>query len=274
MTKKSHLVKVDKPIGIFDSGIGGLTVLKEIRARLPAENIIYFGDTARVPYGIKSAETVTRFSKEIVEFLLQYDIKLIVVACNSASALALEELKRLYDVPMIGVITPGAKKAVEETVTKRVGVIGTRATVESGVYEREISKINREITVYSQPCPLFVSLVEEGWIDKEATKLIAKEYLHPLVESKIDVLVLGCTHYPLLKEVIIDIVGEGVRLVDSAQSCSIEVKKVLCEKRLLNLNNDDPIYSYYVSDMPERFQQVGERFLGYPIETVRLVSEL
>ncbi len=264
----------NNPIGVFDSGIGGLTVLKEIGSRLPGEDLIYFGDTARVPYGTKSRETVTRFSIDIVEFLLSLDVKMIVVACNSASALALTELQRRFPLPIVGVIEPSAEQAAKVTRNGRIGVIGTRATVESGAYEREIQNISPDVNVSSHPCPVFVSLVEEGWISHPATRLIAREYLEPLRESDIDTLVLGCTHYPLLRPLLQEVMGEDVMIVDSARSCSIAVDRILEEE---NLAADSPTkvgIRYYVSDMPERFEELSSRFLGKPVKDVFLCEEL
>lgn len=256
------------PLGVFDSGAGGLTVVKEIFQQLPNEKIVYFGDTARVPYGTKSKETVTRFSLEIVNFLLKKKVKLIIVACNTASAYALDELKKKFKkIPIIGVIEPGTRAALEKTSTGRIGLIGTEGTIRSRTYERTFKKLNlREskttLKVFSHPCPLFVPLVEEGWFTKEATYQIAEEYLSPLKKEKIDILLLGCTHYPLLKEVIQKTVGDKVKLIDSASETIKEVKKILTEKNLLRGNRIAPRHLFYVSDAPEKFQSLSKHFLG------------
>lgn len=257
-------------IGIFDSGIGGLTVLKEINLLLPNENLIYFGDTARVPYGTKSRDTVTRFSTEIVEFLISLKVKMIVVACNTSSALALPSLINKFPIPFIGVIKPGAEEAVSVSSSGRIGVIGTRATVESGAYEKEIHKFSPMAQVFSRACPVFVSLVEEGWTEHPATRLIAEEYLKPLKEKEIDTLVLGCTHYPLLKSLIQEIMGDKIRVVDSAHACSLAVQKALAERNLSNKSGKTGEVIYYVSDMPEKFEELSSRFLGRHIRNVIL----
>ncbi len=252
-----------QPVGIFDSGVGGLTLVKEFFRQLPNEEIIYFGDTARVPYGTKSKETVTRFATEIVNFLLKKKVKLIVVACNTASAYALDELKnKIKKIPIIGVIEPGTKSALEKTSTGRVGLIGTEGTIRSKTYERTFKKLNSEIKLYSHPCPLFVPLVEEGWFTKEVTYRIAQEYLSPLKKEKIDVLLLGCTHYPLLKKVIQETIGKNVTLIDSASETVKEVKRILTEKRLFRTNKFLPRHKFYVSDAPEKFQLLSKHFLG------------
>ena len=265
-----------RPIGIFDSGLGGLTVLRAVRERMPNEALMYFGDTARVPYGTKSAETVTRFSREIVEFLLGQDVKAIVVACNSASALAVPVLKAEYALPMMGVIGPGARLAVERSSSGRIGVIGTRATIASGAYERAIVGLRPDAAVVGQACPLFVSLVEEGWTDRPATRLIAEEYLAPL-RGRVDTLILGCTHYPLLKPLIGELMGADVALVDSAESCAVELERLLDEG---NLRAPDPAMGgtggerFYVSDAPELFGKLSTRFLGRNVDDVRHVPEV
>ena len=207
---------MQKAIGIFDSGIGGLTVLKEIVATLPRENIIYLGDTARVPYGIRSPETVTRYSFENTQFLLSQEIKMLVVACNTASAVSLDAVKKEYPLPVVGVLEPGARAAVAATKARKVGVIGTEATINSGAYAKEIKRLAPDIEVYSLACPLFVSLAEEGWTDNDVAALVAEKYLAPLRDTGIDTLVLGCTHYPLLKTVISRAMGPEIVLIDSA----------------------------------------------------------
>lgn len=261
-----------KPIGVFDSGIGGLTVLKEIKYHLPDENLIYFGDEARFPYGIKSAETVTRFSHEIADYLLGLDIKMLVVACNTATACALGSLRERLPIPVVGVLMPGAYAAARATVTGRVGVIGTEGTVSSGVYARLIKNIRPGTEVFVRACPLFVPLVEEGRLSGEITRLAAEEYLAPLKEEHVDTLVLGCTHYPLLKQVIGQVMGPSVILVDSAHETAQEVKRVLAKKDLANLPGGSASTRYFVTDAPERFKAIGERFLGYEIGSVGKVE--
>lgn len=264
--------EIYKPIGIFDSGIGGLTVLKEIVKRLPEEDIIYLGDTARVPYGIRSPETVLRYSFENTRFLFSKDIKLLVIACNTSSAVSLEEIRKSVPIPVIGVILPGALTAVKTTKNKKIGVIGTEATIKSNSYTKAIKDIDSDIEVYSLPCPLLVPLVEEGWTEGKIVKLIVKRYLKDLKKNKIDTLVLGCTHYPLLKGVIREVMGEKVSLVDSAIETSIEVERVLKDRGLLRKTNKIPLRQFYVTDSPERFITVGERFLGKKIQEIQKVS--
>lgn len=261
-----------RPIGVFDSGVGGLTVVSELADMLPREEIIYFGDTARVPYGTKSKETVTKFSVENVEFLMKHDVKLIVVACNTVSSLSLNFLKRCFRVPIIGVIVPGAKRAVNSTRNNRIGVVGTHATISSGAYEREIKKISSRISFFGQSCPLFVPLVEEGWIDKSVTYEIASTYLEPLKKRRIDTLVLGCTHYPLLKEVIAKVMGRSVLLVDSAKEVAKEAFDILDASSLLNNSPEKAKYKFFVSDEPERFAKMGEYFLKKKIECVKRIN--
>lgn len=260
------------PIGIFDSGVGGLTVLKEVISLLPHEDIIYLGDTARVPYGTRSPQTIIKYSQEITRFLLRQGIKLLVVACNTASAVSLPSLKKENEIPVIGVIEPGARRASEMTQNKRVGVIGTEGTVKSRAYERAIQMIDQKITIISRACPLFVPLAEEGWLDNEVTRLTAKSYLSPLCEEKIDTLVLGCTHYPLLEAVIREIVGDGVRLVNSAKETAKDVQRVLDEEGLVTPGKKGGSYRFYVTDNAERFIKVGERFLGRVLGTVHEVT--
>jgi glutamate racemase len=251
---------MQKAIGIFDSGIGGLTVLKEIAAALPDENIIYLGDTARVPYGIRSPETVTRYSFENTKFLLGQEIKMLVVACNTASAVSLEAVRNEFPLPVIGVLEPGARAAVSATKTGRVGVIGTEATIGSGAYEKAIRRLAPAVEVSSLACPLFVPLAEEGWIRNDVAALVAGKYLAPLRNRGIDTLVLGCTHYPLLKEVISGAVGPGITLIDSATETAKEVVEVL--ERFAWKRRGEGSRKYYVTDAPARFEKLGKLFLG------------
>jgi glutamate racemase len=260
------------PIGIFDSGVGGLTVAKKIFQILPKEDVIYFGDTARYPYGPRSKEIVKKLSIQNVNFLLRQKVKFIVVACNTASALALNGLERDYKIPMIGVVKPGASAAAKATRNGKIGVIGTLGTISSGAYEKAIHEIDPQKEVYSVACPLFVALAEEGYINKKATHLIAQEYLKPLIKNKVDTLVLGCTHYPLLKNVISKIMEGKVKLVDSAEATAKEVKKVLTEKSLLNRKNETHLRKFFVSDIPDRFVEVGRRFLKGKITEVERID--
>lgn len=258
-----------RPIGVFDSGVGGLTVVSQIQKILSNESVIYFGDTARVPYGTKSKETVTKFSVESVEFLMEHDVKLIVVACNTVSSLSLDFIKRCFRVPMIGVIEPGVKGAASATRNNRVGVIGTHATVSSGAYEKAITKINPKIVFFSQSCPLFVPLVEEGWIDRRVTYEVASAYLKPLKAKRIDTLILGCTHYPMLKGVIARVMGRGVLLIDSAKEVAKEAREILDANGLLNWKAGRKKYKFFVSDEPAQFVKMAERFLKRRIDCVR-----
>ncbi len=265
----STIHKNNYAIGVFDSGLGGLTVVKELIRQLPNENIVYFGDTARVPYGTKSRESIIRFSKENVLFLLEQKVKMIVVACNTSSSVALPNLRRLFSLPIIGVIEPGAKKAVETTRNKRIGVIATLATINSGAYTKNIQGFNRAIKVTGKTCPLFVPLAEEGWFKKKATFDIAKEYLTPMIKAKVDTLILGCTHYPLLKSVVQKVVGKNVVLVDSAKEIAFKVKDILKEMNLERVKQGGPRRVFYVSDQPEHFLGLARRFLGYDIKDVK-----
>lgn len=253
---------MQKAIGIFDSGIGGLTVLKEIAAALPHEHTIYLGDTARVPYGIRSPETVTRYSFENTRFLLSQEIKMLVVACNTASAVSLDAVKKEFPLPVIGVLEPGARAAAAATRSRKVGIIGTEATINSGAYERAIRKLNPGIEVKSLACPLFVPLVEEGWTDNDAAELVAGKYLAPFRGSGIDTLVLGCTHYPLLKPVIRAVVGPGIALIDSATETAKEVAGVLDKLKWRRPANRPAVRKYFVTDTPARFVKIGKLFLG------------
>lgn len=253
---------MQKAIGIFDSGIGGLTVFKEIVAKLPDENIIYLGDTARVPYGIRSAETVTRYSFENTNFLLSQEIKMLVVACNTATAISLEAVKKEFPLPVIGVLEPGARAAVAATKTRKVGVIGTEATITSNAYEKAIKRLSPDVEVTSLACPLFVQLAEEGWTDNDVAELIAGKYLAPFRKTGIDALVLGCTHYPLLKAVISKVVGPGITLIDSATETAKDVAEVLEKLNWRGSGKGEGIRKFYVTDTPARFEKIGKRFLG------------
>ncbi len=259
---------MERAIGVFDSGIGGLTVLREIISLLPEEDTIYLGDTARVPYGTKSAETVRRYAIENARFLVDQGIKILVVACNTASAYSLPALQTLLSIPVVGVVEPGARRAKEVTRNGRVGVIGTEGTIKSRAYEGLLEGYG--LQVFSRPCPLFVPLVEEGWIDEEVTYLTAKKYLEPLKEKGVDTLILGCTHYPLLKGVIKKVMGD-VNLVDSAEETAKEVRAILEESGGLKKGGGS-IHRFFVTDSPERFRAVGRRFLRNNLRDVRKVD--
>ena len=261
-----------QPIGVFDSGVGGLTVVRALMERLPFENIVYFGDTARVPYGIKSVETITSYASQIAEFLLRQDVKLLIIACNTMAAVAREAVHSLSHVPVLDVIDAGARSAVADSRSRSVGVIGTSATINSNAYALAIHRYAPDMRIYSQACPLFVPLVEEGWLDHPVTRLTAQEYLNPLLAEQIDTLVLGCTHYPLLKAMLKGVVGPDIRLVDSADSMSDITAAVLQETGLNNPSGLPPGYRFYVTDVPLRFQSIGERFLGRALPGVELVK--
>jgi len=254
-----------RPIGVFDSGLGGLTVVKELMAQLPNENIVYFGDTARLPYGTRSRETIIKYSIQCIRFLLTQNIKAVVIACNTASSMALETVKEVFDLPIIGVVEPGAAHAVKATRNGKVGIIGTEATVQSGSYARAIARLNPGIHTRSVACSLFVPIVEEGWSDTRIAYLVAERYLAPLKEWGADTLILGCTHYPLLMNTISKVMGPHVTLINPAVSTVHEVKRILEQGDMLNDNHNQPQYRYYVSDFSQKFKQIGSRFLNREI---------
>ena len=256
----------DSAIGVFDSGIGGLTVLHQIIEALPSENTVYFGDTARAPYGTKSMETVLRYSYENSDFLVEKGVKLVVVACNTSTAIALHQLKVRLAVPVVGVIEPGVRRAISSTKNKKIGVIGTEATIQSGAYTHALKAADAGVEVYSRACPLFVPLVEEGWTDNEVVEMTAKVYLEGFKRSGIDTLILGCTHYPLLKRAIRKLMGRNVRLIDSAEETAKEVASVLKRASIVR-KNGKVAHSFFVTDAPERFIKVGRRFLGEKVES-------
>jgi len=265
-----------RPIGIFDSGMGGLTVVKEVIRSLPEEKIIYFGDTARVPYGPKSKETVIRFSIENILFLLRQKVKLIIIACNTSSSVAISVVEKNFKVPIIGVINPGAREAIKVTKNNKIGIIGTRTTIKSRAYEKKIKEQEPRAEVFSVACPLFVPLAEEGWLDAPVTKEVAKIYLAPLKKQKIDTIVLGCTHYPLLKPVIKQALGKGITLVDSAKEVTREAKSILekhgtLASRRKNRKNN---LRFFVSDEPKNFAKLGRRFLGIALKNVGKVPSV
>jgi glutamate racemase len=262
---------MSQAIGIFDSGIGGLTVMKEISRRLPGEDLIYFGDLARAPYGPKSRDAITRFSTEVADFLVKQGVKVIVVACNTASSVALDVLRDRYHLPLVGVVASGASSAVRQTENGRVGVIGTSATISSGSYVKAMKAIDPSIKVFSQACPLFVPIVEEGWVGTQVAQLVIEKYLENLKKMEIDTLILGCTHYPILKD---DIQGymKGVRLVDSSKEVAAELESVLRKEGLLATGNTTVCHKFFTTDMPGRFQGLGEVFLGQKIRVVTQVE--
>jgi glutamate racemase len=260
------------PIGVFDSGVGGLTVVRALMERLPFEDIVYFGDTARVPYGIKSVETITGYARQIADFLLHRNVKLLIIACNTMAAVAYDAVAKLSRVPVLDVIDAGAHAAVEATRTKAVGVIGTPATINSNAYARAIHDCDSGIRIFSRACPLFVPLVEEGWLDHEVTRLTAQEYLKPVLAERIDTLVLGCTHYPLLKPLLQEVAGPEIRLVDSAEAMAENTAHLLAETGFGNPRRTAPDYRYFVTDVPYRFQSIGEHFLGRTLSQVEIVK--
>lgn len=262
----------DSAIGVFDSGIGGLTVAKEIIRQLPTESIVYFGDTARVPYGPKSPDTVRRYSHEIAQFLVTQGVKSIVVACNTATAHALTMLREQLLIPVIGVVEPGARAAVAATTSNRIGVIGTVGTIASGAYERAILALNRDVVVTARAAPLLVPLVEEGWTEHPASRLIVEEYLRPFATAEIDTLVLGCTHYPLLKPLIAAVMGPGVQLIDSAAETASETARVLEKRGIAAFDGHAVSHRFIASDDPLQFLRLGQRFLGGTIESVEICT--
>ncbi|HBM79704.1 MAG: glutamate racemase [Clostridiales bacterium] len=262
----------NRPIGVFDSGIGGLTVLKELIRGLPNENIVYFGDTARVPYGTRSRDIIIKYTFQSIRFLLSKNIKALVIACNTASAIAMPEVKRHFLLPVIGVIGPGAAAAVSANRNGRIGVIGTPATIESGAYKDAIEKVDGSKEIISNSCPLFVPLVEEGWSETEVASIVAREYLKPVLSKNVDTLVMGCTHYPLLKKVVGDIAGNKVTLIDPACETAKEFIKLLKGYNLAREDKGSPVYRYYVSDDPEKFVKVGARFLERKIDNIEKID--
>jgi glutamate racemase len=261
-----------QPIGVFDSGIGGLTVVRALTERLPHENIVYFGDTARVPYGPKSPQVVRDYTLQDTEVLLKHNVKMIVIACNTVSAVALDVVQKRAKIPVVGVILPGAAAAVAATKKKRIGVIGTVGTILSNAYTNAIKQLDAEIKVFGMPCPLFVPLAEEGWIHHKATDIIAKEYLFPLTLEKIDTLVLGCTHYPILRETIAGVLPSNVTLIDSGEATAAVVEQVLKDHNMVNTSELKPNLQFFVSDVPHKFMEVGERFLGKKFGKVNRVD--
>lgn len=262
----------EQPIGVFDSGLGGLTVVRQLQEQLPNESIIYFGDTARVPYGNKGADTIRRFSLQVVSFLEEQGVKLIVIACNTVSSVALELIQDTTGLPVVGVIEPGANAALRLSHSKRIGVIGTSATIAAGKYPAILKSLDSRVKVFTQACPLFVPLVEEGWLDSPVTEEIARIYLTSLLLKKIDCLILGCTHYPLIKTTISKVIDGQIRIVDSAIETAGEVRRVMQHQGLLNDNPSVTSQLFYVSDFPQKFEEVAQRLLGCPLVNVRRVN--
>ncbi len=265
----------NRPIGMFDSGVGGLTVAREIIRQLPNERIVYFGDTARVPYGNKSRETIIKFSRQIVRFLQTQQVKAIVVACNTASAYALDELEKETDIPIIGVMKPGARAAIEATRNGKIGVIATEATIRSGIYNRYIEQNNKDIRVLGKACPLFVPLVEEGLWEDPVTDEIARRYLTELIDVGIDTLILGCTHYPMIRSTVGKVMGDGVTLVNPAYETAKELKELLREKNLESEHRPElgtELYRFFVSDAADKFQKLANSILTYGILSTKLIN--
>lgn len=267
-------IKRTAPIGVFDSGVGGLTVAREIMRHLPNENIVYFGDTARVPYGSKSKDNIIRFSRQIINFLKTKNVKAIVIACNTASALALDVVREEFDIPIIGVVEPGARAALEATKSKKIGVIGTEATIRSAMYEKIIKGFDDEATVVGKACPLFVPLVEEGFAKHKVTEEIIDYYLESFMDTDIDSLILGCTHYPLLRSRIKEYVGDQITLVNPAYETAMDLKQVLKECNMENteMSEEHATYSFYVSDAADKFKQFANSILPYDIETTKQIN--
>ncbi|HCS73928.1 MAG TPA: glutamate racemase [Clostridiales bacterium] len=265
----------NRPIGVFDSGLGGLTVVKELMRVLPEENIIYFGDTARVPYGSRSRDIVTQYSSQCIRFLVDRNVKMAVIACNTVSAGSFESLSAMFDLPLIGVIQPGALAAVNATQSERIGVIGTSGTIQSRAYPKVIHKLNPRIQVFDKACTLFVPIVEEGWSDTKVAYLTAEQYLKDIKNQDVDTLVLGCTHYPFLANTIATVMGSGVQLIDPAVNTVELVKRALIDTNGLNGGKEEAEILYYVSDFSQSFQETGSRFLGRKIaaECVDVESE-
>ena len=273
--KKNQIDLRNAPVGIFDSGVGGLTVAREVMRNLPQERIIYFGDTARVPYGSKSKETIIRYSRQIIRFLMTQGVKAIVVACNTASAFALEEIKKELEIPILGVVQPGAKVACAATKNKKIGVIGTEGTVRSQIYTKFVQQWDPEIEVIGKACPLFVPLVEEGWLKDPVTDEVAQRYLGELKEKGIDTLVLGCTHYPLLRSTVRKVMGDEVTLVNPAYETALELKELLCASHFDAQGEDRQSgekYQFFVSDAADKFKQFANSILPYDIETTKQIQ--
>lgn len=261
----------DNPIGVFDSGIGGLSVVRSLMKQLPHENVVYFGDNARIPYGNKSVATIKKFTEQTVKFLLQQEVKAIIIACNTISAVAKDTVLQLAGgIPVIDVISAGTQASTN--ISAKIGIIATPATINSNAYPRAIHAINPQAEVYTQACALFVPMVEEGFIDHPALELVAREYLSPLIENNIDSIVLGCTHYPLISKIIARVIGDNIRIIDPAITACCELERILTENQTLNMSKKTGSYKFYVTDVPVKFQKIGEMFLNHPIEHLEVVS--
>lgn len=261
-----------RPIGVFDSGLGGLTVVKELMDQLPGEDIVYFGDTARIPYGTRSKATVEKYSSQCIEFLHTQDVKMVVVACNTVSSCCLDVLKSKFHMPIVGVIEPGAEAAIAATKNKNIGIIGTEGTISSGAYETALLKRDPTLLLHSRACSLFVPIVEEGWSDTEVAYLTAKKYLSNMRDQKIDTLILGCTHFPLLTNVIQRVMGDDVTLVDPAKGTVLLVEQLLAKKNMLNVNKDLGKSKFFVSDFGQKFEQIGSSFLNQNIVCAKQIN--
>lgn len=264
--------KNNAPVGVFDSGVGGLTVVREIMRQLPDENLVYFGDTARVPYGSKSTDTIIRYSRQIINFLRTKQVKAIVIACNTASALALDIVQKEVDIPVIGVVIPGARAAVRETRNKKIGVAGTEATIRSNMYTRLMQKEDTEVEVVGKACPLFVPLVEEGFAKHRITQEVIDIYLHDMRESEIDTLILGCTHYPLLRSSVREYMGEGIHIVNPAYETAMDLKQLLQETDMENPGKKAAHYEFYSSDAPVKFKNFANAILPYSIDWIEHIN--
>lgn len=270
---RSHeRVSVSAPVGVFDSGLGGLTVLRAIKERLPAESTVYLGDTARVPYGPKAAETIRRYALEATDFLVEKRVKAVVIACNTATARALPDVEARAGVPVLGVVEPGGRSAAAASRSGRIGVIGTRGTISSQAYNRVIHEHRPDALVFEQACPLFVPLVEEGWTEDDVPRLTAERYLRPLLDQGIDTLVLACTHYPLLKPLLARVAGPAVQLIDSAESTARALEALLDGSGLANASGEEPEARYYVTDEAARFDLLARRLLGEEVDHLEMVS--
>lgn len=264
--------KQSDPIGIFDSGVGGLTVMHSVSSLMPNENIIYLGDNARVPYGTKSKETVISYSIECLKFLLKKKVKIVIVACNTASSYALPFITKLTKVPVIGVIEPGANAAVASTRNGHIGIIGTAGTILSGAYEKKIKRKLPNAEITSRACSLFVQLAEDGWTDSKVAKLTAQEYLSPMKKSDIDTLIMGCTHYPILKNTIAKVVGKNITLIDPGIETAIYANEILSKKNLINKSKSKGFRKFFVTDLPNNFKEVAERFLEEKISNIKKIK--
>lgn len=267
-----NFVRSEAPVGVFDSGVGGLTVAREIMRQLPQENIVYFGDTARVPYGSKSQDNIIRFSRQIINFLKTKEVKAIVIACNTASALALDTVKNEIDIPIIGVIEPGARAAVRETRNAKIGVVGTEATINSETYTKVIKRLNPDAEVVGKSCPLFVPLVEEGFAKHKITEEVIDIYLSEFKKTDIDTMILGCTHYPLLRSRIMAYLGEQVHIVNPAYETAIDLKSILEKNGTANHSDRSATYEFYVSDAAEKFTKLANTILPYDVATTKKIN--